>query len=72
MPSDDIGVVSGEIEGVYEEHCDQQDTHEDMWDTGTGDGGVQQVCREVGSRERTTVTLCVRACVCMCLILKTR
>lgn len=57
MASNDIRVVSSEVERVDEEHSHQEDTHEDMWYGGGGEGGVEEMGGEVGAGQWTVGTL---------------
>lgn len=59
VASDDVRVMSSEIQWIDKEHGHQQDTHEKMWHGGgCWEGGVKEMGWEVGSLGRwATVTL---------------
>ena len=52
-------MVAGEVEGVDKEDGHQENTHEEVWHGGGGEGGVEEVVggEVAGLRRRTTVTL---------------
>ena len=57
VASDDVGVVTGEVERVDEEDSHQEDTHEEVWHGGGGEGGVEGEEGIVGSRQGAAVSL---------------
>ena len=57
VASDDVRVVTGEVERVHKEDGYQEDAHEEVWHGGGGEGGVEGEEGGMGGRERAAVSL---------------